>query len=369
MNLRDNSTTSHVSSYTVLVIKVILLLFIVVAGKSWIISSEIYDSVLSQYAQLLGNSTSALLNWLGYESSYLSTHDRLTLDGYEKFGLQSSLAVRYYFYVAIILIPFTQQPFRAILLVAGASALLFLVSAVRYTGLALMSEQSAHFVVAFSTISRYFLLWMAVRYRIVNHQQLKKWLHNADQQFRQRFQLSLPVFVLVLITTSSWMSIIDRTLITPDSQFVHYFSSLILAITNWLVQLAHFQPTVSGYYIWIENVWVYLGSPCLGVGSMILFASLIGLIRSKLLNKLIYISSGLALLVVLNSARIAYILIHIYKNGKYTHNIEVHDLSNYFFYAIVFILLVIYIYWFQHLTFTFNKNDDYGTQHQTPSDN
>ena len=169
MNQRDNSTTHHPGSYAVLVIKVVLLLFVVVAGKNWFISSEIYDSTLFRYAQLLGNSTSALLNWLGYESSYLSIYDRLTLDGYEKFGLQSSLAVRYYFYVAIILIPFTQQPFRAILLVAGASALLFLVSAVRYTGLALMSEQSAHFVVAFSTISRYFLLWMAVRYRIVNH--------------------------------------------------------------------------------------------------------------------------------------------------------------------------------------------------------
>lgn len=358
----------RVSRYSFFAVLVILLL-VLFTVKDEIKSLSYYEYASNVYARIVGVSVSKSLTFWGYESSYSLTYDMLTLQGIEKFGIQGNLAIKFYIFLALVLIPFSTKPFRAILYTLIGALVLFIISVSQLAGSALLSERAAHSLVAGSYILRFLLVGAAILYRIYEHKQLRLWFQLIHQQFGKLFQLPLPVFLFLFLTSVYWMSIIDRTLIHPGSNFVIHYSHLLLSITNWLVELANYQPVVSGCYIWLDNVWVYLGSPCLGVGIISLFTALILIIRSKTINKFLFITFGIVLLVLMNAVRIAFILLHLYHHGKYTLSLEIHDLSNYFFYAIVFLLLLIYIVWFQHLTFTLKKTYTNGTPHQTPSDN
>ena len=338
-----------------------MLLVAALTFKSVFTSGSLYEQGLQLYAELLGTTSASLVNRAGYEASYSLTNDSLTVNGLEKLSIQRNLAVKYYVYIAFILLPFANNKASSFALTIAAFAVLFVISVLRNIGIVLTTDHNSHIIISLTYTARYLLIWLALMYRIQSHSSAKAVMAAADLRFRQHFQLSLPLALLMLLTATSWMSLIDRALVYPDSSFVRLLSTIILGITAWILHVLNYQPIISEYYIWIGQVWVYLGSPCLGVGVMTLFVALIAFIRSNILNKLLFIAAGVGWMLLMNSARIAYILIHLYKNGKYTLSMEVHDLSNYFFYAMVFLLLLLYSFWFKDISITLNKTDKHGS--------
>jgi len=330
---------------------VLLLVTIVVAGRLILHSFPFYDTVLKTYSLWLGNTSALLLNLTGQTASYDIAGDLLTLSGGNTIAIQHHLALKFYVYLLVLLIPFTTRKLQSTLFLFVGALILFAVAVTRNVALVLYDASTSHLIMALSYMARFSLLWLAIMYRIRIHPQLTAFYQSIAQRFNDRFHLSPRILLYLIFVATSVMSLIDMFLIRPESPVSIFMSTIILSLTENILRLANLQALIHGNYIWLDNVWVFLGSPCLGIGVMTLFTSLILIIRSQWVNKFIYILFGLAFLILMNALRVVYILVHLYKNGDYTLNLEAHDLSNYFFYSVVFVLLMIYIYWFQDINF------------------
>ncbi len=328
-----------------------LLVTVMVAGRMIVHYVPFYDTILKTYALLLGNTSALLLNLTGHPATYDLSADLLALNTGKGIAIQHHLALKFYVYLLLILLPLTARKLQSILLFIAGTFILFAVAVTRNVALVMVNETTTHLVMALSYLARFSLLWLAVMYRIRIHPQLTSLYQTVSQRFNERFHLSPATLLYLIFVATSVMSLIDMFLIQSDSSFSAFMSTLILSLSETIFRLMNYQVVIDGNYIWLGNVWVFLGSPCLGIGVMTLFTSLILIIRSKWINKLIYILFGLVFLTLMNALRVVYILVHLYKNGDYTLNLEAHDLSNYFFYSVVFALLMIYIYWFQDINF------------------
>jgi exosortase/archaeosortase family protein len=83
---------------------------------------------------------------------------------------------------------------------------------------------------------------------------------------------------------------------------------------------------------------------CLGLNTMLLFASLVFITGENSLTSWIYIVSGLVILNIANIIRLVLLFMHIQKHGTYVGLVDYHDLYDYLIYGIVFTLWVI---WFE----------------------
>jgi exosortase/archaeosortase family protein len=83
---------------------------------------------------------------------------------------------------------------------------------------------------------------------------------------------------------------------------------------------------------------------CLGLNTMLLFASLVFITGENSLTSWIYMVSGLVILNIANIIRLVLLFMHIQKHGTYVGIVDYHDLYDYVIYGIVFILWVI---WFE----------------------
>ena len=88
---------------------------------------------------------------------------------------------------------------------------------------------------------------------------------------------------------------------------------------------------------------------CLGLNTMLLFASLVFIMGETSLTSWIYILSGLLILNIANIIRLVLLFMHIQEHGTYVGLVDYHDLYNYLIYGIVFVLWVI---WFEKFSQT-----------------
>lgn len=88
---------------------------------------------------------------------------------------------------------------------------------------------------------------------------------------------------------------------------------------------------------------------CLGLNTMLLFASLVFITGENRLTSWIYILSGLAILNIANIIRLVLLFMHIQEHGTYVGLVDYHDLYDYLIYGLVFILWVI---WFEKFSRT-----------------
>lgn len=331
--------------------------------------SGIFHDIKELYARMLGSSSAGFLKILGYTAGYDYSTDILQASSGNSVSIQQHLALKYYLIIALLLFPYPGRPLQSILYIAAASLALFGISVLRNAALALADQGEGNLYITASYLLRYTFIWMAINYRITLHPALKRSFTKAEHLFRKRFQLQFGAFLLLTLLAKPLMSLIDTFFLQPDGWLATALSKTILVISVHLLNWLNYNPTLSGNHIWLVNNWVYLGSPCLGMGVMSLFALLVLLIRSPGVNKFVFIGAGITGLIVMNSVRIVTILLHIHQNGRYTFGMEVHDLSNYFFYSVVLLFLSIYLFWFQHISFNLKKTNNNGTQNQRPSDN
>ena len=114
--------------------------------------------------------------------------------------------------------------------------------------------------------------------------------------------------------------------------------------TAWILRLFDFPVNVESHFLDGESGSIYLGKPCLGLNTMILFAAIIFFTGKNNLSKWLYILFGVILLNIVNIVRFVLLFIHIQKHGGYALTMNLHDIYEYVIYGIVFILWII---WFE----------------------
>ncbi|MFZ4456051.1 MAG: hypothetical protein ACOYOT_07510 [Bacteroidales bacterium] len=129
-----------------------------------------------------------------------------------------------------------------------------------------------------------------------------------------------------------------------------YLITVEVHLTSALLRMMGYSTHIYENAVFIGPYWVRVIEPCLGIGLMVVFALLIGLIKSHWLNKIVFIVVGEIVIVVLNSLRIALLLLNVRAmNGSQRMTLEVHAYSGHLFYVLVFLLFMVYLFWFHNL--------------------
>jgi exosortase/archaeosortase family protein len=95
---------------------------------------------------------------------------------------------------------------------------------------------------------------------------------------------------------------------------------------------------------------------CLGLNTILLFASLVFIMGENSLTSWIYILAGLLILNIANIIRLVLLFMHIQEHGTYVGLVDYHDLYDYVIYGIVFILWVIWFEKFSHTRILRKRN-------------
>jgi len=196
-----------------------------------------------------------------------------------------------------------------------------------------------------------------LKFKIDQHQLTRSYFAKTNEIVLSIFQLSFHRLLLIVCLAPAIAAFFDWFLLAKWAVFVDGLSALILKLSVLMLHTVGYgEAFVAGKTIYLYNYWLHLGTNCLGVGLMVVFSALIFIIKSPLLNRLIYIPFGIVFIIILNAIRIDAILLHIALNQIPQHLIEdYHDLSNNVYYIIVFLFILIYIGWFQHVKFGTKK--------------
>ena len=138
-----------------------------------------------------------------------------------------------------------------------------------------------------------------------------------------------------------------------------YFSLGCFEFTPWVNFLFNSSHEILGWFnvdsvvesqILIgENGSLSMLKSCLGLNTMLLFASLVFIMGENSWTSWIYILFGLVILNIANIIRLVLLFMHLQKHGTYIGLVDYHDLYDYIIYGIVFILWVI---WFEKFSNT-----------------
>jgi exosortase/archaeosortase family protein len=154
-------------------------------------------------------------------------------------------------------------------------------------------------------------------------------------QFSEIITTSLSSLVLLLILLPPLPRVlfnyIHSDIMPGIVSYILYFSKIFL---GWMGKTAE----VSGRFITLENNWIDLEYPCLGLGIFTLIAILIFAIKGKILNKVIYLLFFALVYLLLNALRLSVLLLYI--NNTYhqigLNKLELHNNATYFMYVVAF---------------------------------
>jgi|GEM_PF-3158217 len=181
-----------------------------------------------------------------------------------------------------------------------------------------------------------FIAMFVIGLYIINQNNiLNKLYTNLNLRFSEILTTSLSTLLLLLLLLPPLPRVlftyIHSDIMPGIVSFILYFSKIFL---GWMGKTAE----VSGRFITLENNWIDLEYPCLGLGVFTLVAILIFVIKGKILNKVIYLFFFALVYLMLNALRLSVLLLYI--NNTYhqigLNKIELHNNATYFMYLVAF---------------------------------
>ena len=314
--------------------------------------TDFFRSLLKVYAQSIAATLHFLFGSFQFDVSTGNIiYKQITINAV------SSLAVKFYAIAFAILFIFPRKTINTILVFIIASFVFYLVALLRYANDVFTPASLSSFLFTVIISLRYLTVYFVLKYKIGLHTVLTKYFDKIDVKVQSTFHISFHKLLIIITLIPAIAGFFDWFLIADWNVFVDAFSYLILWVSNAMLWLLGFgEAYIYDKYILLDNYWLYLGTNCLGVGLMVVFASLILAIRSPFVNRLVFIVLGFIILIGMNAARIVGILLYISQNKIPQHLIEdYHNMSNNLFYVITFIIIIFYINKFQYIELRFNK--------------
>lgn len=336
----------------------IMLFFVGLVLLFWFTKSTLYDTSIYK-GTLIGYSGSiaAVLQFLFGNFQFDTTTGNI-IYGHQTINAFSGLAIKFYALIFVILFFFPRKVGKTILVFLIASIVLYLLAMLRFANDVFGHAKLSSFFFTVIVSLRYLTVYLVLKYKIDLHTSLKKYFDSIDVKVQAAFHFSFHKLLIIVALVSAFAGFFDWFLISDWNLFIDALSYLILWLSNAMLWMLGFSEAYSyDKYILLDNYWLYLGTNCLGVGLMVVFSSLIMAIRSPIANRLVFVVVGLFFLIVMNAVRIVGILLFISQNKIPQHLIEdYHNMSNNFFYLIVFAIILFYINKFQYIKLRITKS-------------
>lgn len=329
-----------------LIIIVTITIILYYQFKSFFISTDFFEVIEFYYAKILV----AILSFFSENYSVdISRRGILYNESLSQFS--HVLVMKYYVLTAVILFLFPRSLKKTILIYLGASLLFFILTIFRLLLQRYFPDDSIGFLITLIISIRYFLLYKLFNYKLQQFESTKQFLSEWNVKISSTFYFSLNTLLTVIAFIPALTGLFDWFLVAKWNVFVVYLTKLILTFSNgFLWMLGYSEAYIWGKYILLKNYWLLLDSNCLGVGLMVVFTTMILAIRSPITNRLIYTLTGILFIIIMNAVRIVLILLYIYRNQIPSNKIEdYHDFSNNIFYIVIFFVILLYIFWFQHI--------------------
>ena len=280
-----------------------------------------------------------LLHWTGSEVQVM--HHRVMLDGQGYETVRSGVLMRKWILLLLLITWISPDSLRKKLYFSGlVLGLNFVVSPVTIALQAHFSAQGED-LYSHTRISRtaahlmnmtLLFIWLGI-----HREDLWGFLSKLriDSGFLRKKSASIIVLVYVYLLLGYFMPGCFE--FTPWVNFLFNVSKKVLSWFN-------VESLVESHLLIGEKGSISMLKSCLGINTMLLFASLVYLTGGNRLTGWVYILSGLIILNIANIMRLVLLFMHIQEHGTYVGRVDYHDLYDYIIYGIVFILWVI---WFE----------------------
>ena len=140
-----------------------------------------------------------------------------------------------------------------------------------------------------------------------------------------------------------YIFVILRTFIIGYFPFEGWVN-IIFRISASAINFLGYNAKTVPFYLYGDNVLIFMNKSCLGFTTMFVFASVVFLTGEKKLATWIYILVGIVILNLLNVLRFVLLYSYLSKHGKYLLSIDIHDIYSGGIYIMVFLL---WILWFE----------------------
>lgn len=344
-----NKFRQHRTTAIFLFVMTFVVIVLYLGGWSWIKHTDTYRIFIFWCAEILGNSCVLFLKWIGYKAIYSPETSLLQVTGGTSLVLFSRLGFLNIIIAIGIVLIYPKKMWQSLLILLISIFLLYFLTVVKRSVYVIYPDFLDRIIRDMGiTFLQRCILFLLLIYKVELHPFLKSIKTKINELLSHKVHLTFYTIIFIVLSSSLFIRFIDAYLFMGNFLPDEFFTSLILYISNGILNLLGYDAYYVGKYLFLEKYWVMLGDACLGVGVMTVFIALMLIVKSKFLNKLIYLVLGLIVLFVMNGIRIAMLLLYLYINkGSYTLNMEVHDMSNYFFYLVVFFLFSGYLFWFQ----------------------
>lgn len=335
------------NAFSLFVIFLFVYLFLL-GGWNIFSTSTFFQIISNGIIFLVAHFAKLIVTLFGYNATYNNELQSIIIDSNRVFDIISQLGIKFYVVLSFILLLFPKNIKKSLLLAIIGFCSLIVLTAIRLSGEIMLIHTWSFWITNLVFYLRWVLILSILAKKIAEYPLLMEQYNKIATQVKYKF--SIPLFVIILLSPIflKLNHLIDTNAYIINTDFLLQF---ILQISKSFMFILGYQETIinNGNCLYLGINYVCVGFPCLGLGIMTSFTLLILLIRSHWLNKMLYILFGLVIMILMNSVRIVYLLIHLHKHQSYQLAMDAHDLSNYFFYIVVFLLFLGYILWFQYV--------------------
>lgn len=350
MNTKKNKYKEFINTYLFSLITIITIssiyLITIFSTEAGNLVYLVYNQIKLSFSFVLGHFSQFILELSNKNVEYFHQNQTLIETDGKELNINSVLGFRYYIFAIIVSFFFNKnyKKFGLYFLISfiALSLITIIRSSIDFFNIGIFNHQfhdAFHHLKLTIIIS---LFYFRIKYIFGNTNVFLK----TKESINERFIFSLFGIIWIIPIFINMHKFIDLWTISGNFSIL---LGVIQYMSHYILEFLGHETNIINNCIYLNINYVCIGYNCLGIGIIISFSVLILLIRSNWINKLIYISIGIIVMIIMNSIRVVYLLLHLYKHQSYELAMDAHDLSNYFFYVVVFLLFLGYILWFQYL--------------------
>lgn len=326
-------------------------LFVFLFGWNEIIQTNAYYSFNGLYNDFTVKIIQTLGSLQQTSISYISDLKIVSTEIHSSKLVLPVEAYKYFFigFILLLLVPFKHW-------ISSISVIIFVllfvaIRAALITFIFLFFKNTIHISLLVWVETTIFLVVLLMAYYISSKNIiLLKLSTYIESKLADKISINLFVLIFLLIIVPPF----PRVLFTYiDQDILPSISNFILKISSVFLSFIGQNATVIGEKIFLDNNWVHLKYPCIGIGVFTIVATLILAIRGKLIIKFLYLFILASIYITANSLRLAILLYYINQTYKEIglNKPILHDNVTIFMYFVAFAGFLVYFFWFQDLNF------------------
>ena len=326
----------------------LLCAFTYLFGWHWLTETATYRILIVYYSQFVAFLTIQLAGHFGPEPFYIQQTGQIILPDNQTLLIMPVGSYKFYFVGILLLLLVPIKQYKSTISLVFFTVFFIAIRATVITSIHLLNHGGVHGILLLLVDPMIYIPMFFILLFVFNKNSLLKQFYDRILLlFKPILSISLPTLVFLLIVLTP----ISRVLLTYiDHGILDGLATITLTISKFLLTSLGYAARVSTDYLFIDQYWISLKDPCLGIGVISIVAILIASVKGELLNKILFLILFFVVFMVVNSIRLAALVVYIktnYHSG--IDSIYLHDITTYFMFFVAFVCFLGYYFWFMEL--------------------